>query len=507
MEDRQELQKTLKPHWVWAIALGSAIGWGCFVLPTEWIEKAGPLGAVIGMTVGALLMMLIAISYGFMIEKFPVSGGEFTYAYLGFGRTHSYICGWFLTLGYMCIVAANASALALLGKLLFPAFTKIGFLYEIGGWEVYIVEVLISSAALIIFAFFNIKGAMFSGRLQFIFCVFLVIGVVLLTISMVMHPAAGFENAKPLFNPDVPIWTGLIAIIAIAPFAYVGFDNVPQAAEEFDFAPKKAFMLIIFSLIFAGILYSFMIFATAFAKPWQELVSQKTVWGTADAISGTLGMIGTIILAVSLCMGVLTGLNGFYVSSSRLLFAMGRARVLPKAFTTLHPQYQTPYVALLFTCVICLLAPWFGRQVLLWIVDMSSVGVAIAYGYTCLAAYRLFKWKDDGTFLIINGKTTYAVSPVRKLSALVGTVVSIVFLLMLLLPSSPAALGKPSLIALAAWIGIGIVFYLFKAKEFLSIPKEKLDYFILGSSVQQGMDHNEGKEAVGEMKGHTNISK
>src|SRR5690625_5140893 len=89
MEERTSLEKTLKPHWVWAIALGSAIGWGAFVQPIEWMKTAGPVGVMIGFGIGALLMILIAVSYGVLIKSFPVSGGEFAYAFLSFGRTRS----------------------------------------------------------------------------------------------------------------------------------------------------------------------------------------------------------------------------------------------------------------------------------------------------------------------------------------------------------------------------------------------------------------------------------
>src|SRR5690625_5684504 len=91
MKKRTTLNKTLKPHWVWAIALGSSIGWGAFVQPINWMEMAGPLGVIIGFSIGALLMMLIAVSYGFLIKSYPVSGGEFAYAFISLGRTHAFI--------------------------------------------------------------------------------------------------------------------------------------------------------------------------------------------------------------------------------------------------------------------------------------------------------------------------------------------------------------------------------------------------------------------------------
>lgn len=44
MAKREQLERTLKPQWVWAIAFGSAVGWGAFVLPVDWMSMAGPLG-------------------------------------------------------------------------------------------------------------------------------------------------------------------------------------------------------------------------------------------------------------------------------------------------------------------------------------------------------------------------------------------------------------------------------------------------------------------------------
>ncbi|MGE6896674.1 APC family permease [Priestia flexa] len=489
MEERVQLEKTFKQHWVWAIALGSAIGWGCFILPTEWMAKAGPLGVILGLCIGAIVMMIIAVSFGILVKRFPVSGGGFTYAYLGFGRNHAFFCGWFLTLGYICIVALNASALALLGKFIFPSITNTILLYEIGGWQVYLGEVLIASAALLFFAWFNIRGSSMSGQLQFVFCVILVLGIMSLTASMVLHPNSSFDNMTPLFKPGIAPIAGILAILAVAPWAYVGFDNIPQAAEEFNFPPKKAFSLIIYSLIVAMLLYSCMVLATAVGTPWQRLVEGQPIWGTGDVVSDSLGIIGVFLLVISVLMGVFTGLNGFYVSASRLMFSMGRAHILPVSFAKLHPKYGTPYIGIIFTCCFCLMAPWFGRQVLLWIVDMSSIGVTIAYLYTCCTAYKQFHWNKSARKENGNGRQ---IAPIKKFICLIGALSSLVFLGLLLIPGSPAALGTPSLIALLVWSILGIAFYLYKRKDYKKLSKQTLDYYILGTELKrEGEDHNE----------------
>ena len=82
-------------------------------------------------------MIVVGYSYSYMIAKFPVAGGEFAYAYKGFGRTASYICGWMLSLGYLSIVALNATALPVLASYLFPGVFNRGYLYTIAGYDVY----------------------------------------------------------------------------------------------------------------------------------------------------------------------------------------------------------------------------------------------------------------------------------------------------------------------------------------------------------------------------------
>ncbi|WP_343833102.1 APC family permease [Glutamicibacter creatinolyticus] len=253
-EQPERLAKTLKARWVWAIALGSAVGWGAFILPTDWLAIGGPVGALSGFMIGGALMILIAVSYGFLIKSFPVSGGELAFALVGFGRTHAFFCGWYLTLGYTCIVALNASAMALLFRKLMPDVVQQGYLYTVAGWDVYIVEVAISLTVLIVFALLNIRGTALSGRIQFIACVIMLIAVACILVGVLASPQAVLSNATPAFPAEVNPVAAIAAIVAIAPWAFIGFDNVPQAAEEFDFPPAKAMRLIVLALLAAALL-------------------------------------------------------------------------------------------------------------------------------------------------------------------------------------------------------------------------------------------------------------
>lgn len=463
--ERVELDSTMSKRFIWAVAYGSSIGWGAFILPGDWLASSGTLGASLGITIGGLLMLIIAVSYGALTAKFPVSGGEFAFSYVGFGKYFSFIASWFLVLGYICIIALNASAFSLLFKFILPDFLEVGYLYTIAGWDVYIMEVVLSTIVLLIFAFISIKGSGLSGRIQFIFCATMGIAVAALFASSFFVGDFAFENAQPLFNEENGILTSIILIVAIAPFMYVGFDNIPQAAEEFNFDANKTFKLIVFSIIAAIFTYVAMILVTSWIFPNPHEVGGAQ-WVTGSVVQTSMGAIGMAVLAFAISFGVFTGLNGFYLSSSRLLFALGRANFIPAAFGRLHTTNKTPYVAIIFVMIVCLAAPWLGRTALEWIVDMSSVGVSVAFFATSLVTVKFFmKGEQKNNFFVFFG--------------VLGIIVSLVFLVLLLYPASPAALTTPSYIALVVWILLGAIFFATQFKKLNSMTKEELDFLIL----------------------------
>ena len=98
-QEQQQFKKKLNPMDVWAIAFGCIIGWGAFINPGEkFLPNSGVLGTAIAIAIGALIMIVISVSYAYMIRKHPKAGGEFIFAKRCFGRIPAYICGWFAKL-------------------------------------------------------------------------------------------------------------------------------------------------------------------------------------------------------------------------------------------------------------------------------------------------------------------------------------------------------------------------------------------------------------------------
>jgi amino acid transporter len=464
MEERLQLEKNLKPSNVWALALGAIIGFGCFILPGDWIAQAGPMGVALGFFFGGLMMLVIGRSYGFMVRNFPVAGGEFAYSYQGFGRNHAFVCSWFLVLGYLAVVPMNATALPILFKFLAPDLFSKGYLYSIAGWEVFSLEIAIAVGAILIFGVLNYRGVRVVGRIQLLMVILLLGSVALLAAGSFLKPGTELGNLIPYFAPGKTPLASILSILAISTWAFAGFDTIPQASEEFGFSPKKAFRLIVLAILFGALMYITVSLSTAVAIPRQDLVAKKLAWATGASMKSSMGSAGTSVLLVGVLMAMFTGLNGFYLATSRLLFSMGRAKVLPPWFAKIHPKYKTPSNAIIFTLLISLFAPWFGRQVIIWILNMSAVGTALAYAYTCLAAFLLSRTLPNER---------------RKTSHIVGFVFSLGFLTLLCVPGMPAFMAPPSWIALAVWTAMGITFFSLQAKQYRQLSNRELDYLIL----------------------------
>ncbi|MEG2213844.1 MAG: APC family permease, partial [Clostridiales bacterium] len=358
---------------------------------TDFLPSAGPGGAAVGLLVGALLMIVISASYGYMIVKFPESGGEFIYIMKTFGKRHAFVGAWSLIFAYSLLIPINGTAMGLLFRFFLPGFIQFGKLYNIAGWDVYFGEILVAIITIVLVAGFNMLGVALSGWLQTVTSFLMGASILAVTAAVFLSPTVNFDNLQPLFSSATAgvSYKGIFAVLAIAPWAFVGFDCIPQMAEEYKFSHFKAKMIMFASLLFAACMYICVCTITAMAMPWQELIANNYYWPTGVSVSMTVGKYGLMLMGIAMFCGILSTMNAFFLASSRLIYSVAVEKGLPEKYTKLHPKYQTPTNAILFLCVFSLIGPWFGRQVLSWIIDMTSVGTALVFFYTTAAAAKI----------------------------------------------------------------------------------------------------------------------
>ena len=199
------LERRLSPTHVWAIAFGCIIGWGSFINPgKKFLPTSGVAGTLIAMLCGAAVMIVIALSYAYMVPKYPAAGGEFTFAKSCFGERAAFLCGWFLIAAYLTNVPMNSTAIGLIVDGLDGSadILKFGFHYQIAGFDVWLGEILLASAVLILFGVLNILGVEKAGIVQTILAALLVGSVLTLTIAALCSGKASLDHLEPLWGFD-----------------------------------------------------------------------------------------------------------------------------------------------------------------------------------------------------------------------------------------------------------------------------------------------------------------
>lgn len=467
---------------VWAIAFGCVIGWGSFINPgKKFLPTSGVAGTAIAMVLGALVMIVIAFSYAYMVPKYPKAGGEFTFTKNCFGKRMAFICGWFLVVAYLTNVPMNSTAIGLIVDGLDGQadILKFGFHYTIAGFNIYFGEILLASAILILFGYLNIIGVKKAGFVQTVLSTLLVTCVFTLFISALISSKAKGINMQPIWGFDkrsaiaasattaeiskyahkgVSGITGaILATFAIAPWAYVGFDAIPQAAEEFNFSFKKVSFIMIIAIVFGCFVYtSNNTVAAAALNNWPERVMAGE-WVVLVAAEELLGVFGKILVGLGVSCAVLSGIMGFYLASSRLMYSMSRDGYLPEWFGKVDPKYGTPKNAMLFCIVVSLSGPILGREALGWFVDMSAIGASIGYFFTAASTLVTAKKDGDGTKFL-------------KTMAFIGVAFSVIFMILQLIPIpglNGVHFGKESYLMLIVWSVIGVAFYM-KQRKFFS---------------------------------------
>jgi len=371
-EPDRRLRKTLGVLSLTALGVGAIIGTGIFVLTGtaaagEEAQQASllktPLFTVLvhggkeiltgrpgaGPAI-ALSFFLVAIACGLaglcyaeLASMIPIAGSAYTYSYATLGELVAWIIGWDLILEYAVSNMAVAVGFSAYIKDLFEGF---GFKIpiELGtpaytpdtGWTLHFN--VVGFVVVMILTVLLVRGIKESARANTI-----MVGVKITAILLFVFIASKYIHHE-LWHPFMPNgWQGVMTGGAIVFFTYIGFDSVSTAAEECR-DPKRDLPLgILLSLLICTILYCSVAVVLTGIQPFQIFR------GDAAPVATALHNIGLEGLRRWVTIGALTGMISsllvFQLGQARVWFAMSRDRLLPDAFSRVHPRFRTPHVA------------------------------------------------------------------------------------------------------------------------------------------------------------------
>lgn len=448
-----QLSRVLARKDVLALAFGAMVGWGWIVLTGGFITSAGSLGAILAFVLGGMVIVLVGLTYSELASAMPQVGGEHVYSYRALGHFASFLCTWAIVLGYLSVVAFEAVALPTVVEHLFPGYA-VGHLWTLAGWDVKATWVAVGVAGSVVMMAINYVGVRTAALVQ------KVVTLLILAVGVMFITGALFEGSSasltPLFNTEEGVLGGITMVLIMVPFLFVGFDVIPQAAEEIDLPFREIGRVLMLSVVLAVFWYAFIVLGTALMLPKAELEnSSLAVPDAMGAVFNTPWAANLMVLAG--IAGILTSWNAFYVGGSRAIYALAHCGMLPAFLAKLHPRHRTPVNAILVMGALSSLAPLLGRQAMVWLVVAGGLGIVIAYLFVSIS------------FLVLRCKEPELERPFKvSHPRLVGwlAVVLSLGLIGLYLPGSPSALSPIEWGLFAGWMGAGLGLYLWSRRRY-----------------------------------------
>lgn len=386
--DSSGLQKVLSAPQVIALSFGAMIGWSWVLLSANWVADAGTLGAPLAFLIGGLAILFIGLLYAELASAMPQAGGEHVYVLRALGPRASFWCSWALLMAYATVCVFEAVALPTGVEYLLPQI-RFETLWHVQGSPVDAGFVLVGVVGSILVTWANYRGIRTAAVVQTIATTVIVLCGVLLMTGAVVN--GSHDQAAPAFTNGI---AGITAVIIIVPAMLVGFDVIPQSAEEINLPPRTLGVLLTVSVAFAIAWYALISYSVGLGITADGL--RETSMGTADAANNLWNspMAGQLLVLGGIG-GILTSWNAFVLGASRLIYAMARDGMLPQAFARLHPTHGTPHIAVLSIGSACALAPLAGRTILVWLVDAGSFTIVVAYLFVAVAFLALRRNEPD----------------------------------------------------------------------------------------------------------------
>lgn len=463
-----ELRKILGRKEVIGLAFGAMIGWSWVVLSGEMIALAGSVGSVLAFLLGAFMVLFVGLAYAELTSAISREGGALSFTFAALGTTVSYVCGWALILAYFAVCAFEAVALPTVVGYLFPGL-QLGYLYTVQGYQVYLSWILIGVGGSIAFGAVNYFGIRFSSFLQWS------ASLLLMLIGAAFFVKGNLNGDWANLAPHFTRLNGYFRVVIMTPFLFLGFDVIPQVSEEINVPARALGKLILLSIAMALGWYGLVQWTVGFSL--DAAGRAASALPTADAMAVVFGTpVAGQVLVFGGLLGILTSWNAFFIGATRLFFAMGRACMLPRQFCRLHPRYGTPVIAIILVSLATMVAPFFGRPALVWLVDAGSF--ATVGGYLLVAAAFVALHRKHPAF-----PRPYRVQRPRLIGGL--ALLTTMFFAALYLPGSPSALLWPyEWVIVLGWAMLGALVSLVFTRRVSPADKEARAAYILGNYVE-----------------------
>lgn len=458
------------------LGFGSMVGVGWCVSLNSWILAGGSvLVTVLTFVLVTAMVIPVGLCYAEMTSALPVAGGVLAYSYRAYGTNTAFVAGWLALLAYVNVMPWESIYINDIFGYLFPFMRSGTILYSVGGSPIYLKAVILGIALSALLILVNWKGAKVSSRVQNISCYTMIVGFFVI---------AGFSFAK--FDIDnltlvtsqgidsslvqKSLGVGMLAVIALAPFYFSGFDTICQGAEEskssMDYG--KLGLVIVMGMVATGVYYIMMILSAGVATPtatFVDLPRPSICYMFLDLYPGALGQCLYFATLITALAGLFTTWNGFYSAGARLCLAMGRTGLLPAFFARIHPRNKTPIGGNILCGIACILGPFIGIGLIDPLTIIGSFAFMICWFCTVISCWRLRKTAPE--------MPRPFKAPGGHIVMILGCITTIGLALICILPVSPGYMGNVAVGYFVVWILLGVIVFALGGRRRRTVTEEE----------------------------------
>lgn len=458
-----------------ALLIGTAIGMSIFIVPTQFLETAGPSISV-AIVVSILPMILGVLGLLQLGGAIPVAGGAYVYASRLIGPLYGMLSIFIPLLAIWAYLVFASLGFAEFFEFFTAEFANITF-GALG-------TVLLMWALLGSFVIINYFGIQIVVKVQLALIAFLLFGLTTFVVLGALNIDPG--NYEPLFPSEpvgdvsAPFAEGIFPFVEAFIALYIpfqGFTMIVEIGEELENPIENIPKVLAIGMTIVTILSIGVIVVLAGMVPWHEAGEIVEAYGgiafalTEHSGDGSIFLFGGVIVALAALIGAATTINTLITSYSRTVMRAGRDDVLPKSFAELHEDYDTPYRAIfllgvppiILAPVVVFLDGIFTVEALDWLVVVVVSGIFFVFAFLGYAIWRLpkvFPNRYEHSFYKLP-------MPVLKVVAVGNTVLSIGFAIAI-------GVTQPSALAVVfLWAGLAYVTYRYRLHTYSGVGSLK----------------------------------
>ena len=352
--------------------VGNIIGAGIYVLVGKVAGEAGLLTPFAFM-LAALIAGASGLSYGELGARYPVSAGEAVYVYRAFNRrTLSVAVGLLITLAGLVSAATMARGF-------------VGYFHVFFATPAWLVLLVVLSALTLI----ALRGIAESARVAAVLTL-VEVGGLLWVIAVASPNLANLDTLS--LGETIPLtgvaWYGVLGGTFLAFFAFIGFEDMVNIAEEVKHPQRTIPRGIVFAFIVSAVLYVLVALVAISTIPPEALAASEAP--LADVYRIATGRPAVIISLIGL-VAVINGALIQIIMASRIFYGMSRNGWLPAFLGEVNPRTHTPVRATLIAgMLVLILALNLPLISLAKITSAMVLGVFVIINLSLLRIKRLY---------------------------------------------------------------------------------------------------------------------